>query len=64
MSINIFEENENHACRIETRMVKFNNSPEVDASKINFSDEIVMAETIKEVSAMGILSPATTGETP
>jgi len=60
--MDIFQENDNHHMKIETRMVKFSNSPEVDASKINFSCPVIMKETIQELSDIGVLSEYTTGE--
>ncbi len=56
---NIFKENEKHPMKIETRHVEFSNSPEVDASKVDFSNKEILEETINELKDMNIFSEHT-----
>ena len=56
MDKDIFQENDEHPMKIQTRDVKFSNSPEVDEHKVNFSDPTIMEKTIKDMKDWGVLS--------
>jgi hypothetical protein len=46
----IFDENENHPMKVETRNVKFENDlGEIDIDDVDFSNEGILRETIREV---------------